>query len=88
VIYGLGWGDEVASIVALRSLLDHRPDACAVTVCTADPAQIETYREELDALGIPLVSKPFDIEVLLGIIRDRIAEHPSIAGRLDGHPPD
>jgi DNA-binding NtrC family response regulator len=86
VVYGLGWGDEAAGIVALRSLLDHRPDGCGVMVCTADPAQIATHQAELDALGIPLVSKPFDIETLLGIIQDGIAAHPSDDGRMDGSP--
>lgn len=87
VVFGLGWGEEAASIAVLRSVLDDRPPGCSVVVCTADPAQIEACQPELAALGIPVVSKPFNIEDLLGIVQDGIAGRPSADGRLDGHQP-
>ena len=84
VVYGLGFGDEFAHVAALRSLLADRPKELATVVCTADPAQITAYHAELTSLGIPIVSKPFDIDDLLGIIQDGIGGSPCGNGRLDG----
>ena len=84
VVYGLGFGDETAHVAALRAMLEDRPPECATVVCTADPAQITAYHAELTSLGIPIVSKPFDIDDLLGIIQDGIARSPRVEGRLNG----
>ena len=84
VVYGLGWGNEAAGIATLRSLLENRSPACGTVVCTADPAQIKKHREALIALEIPIASKPFNIEDLLGIIQGGITRAPGGNGRLHG----
>ena len=87
MIYGLGFGDEPAQIAVLRGLLEDRPAECGAILCTADPAQIATHQTDLASLGIPIVSKPFNIDEVLDIVRDGVTGNPSGDGRLNGSTP-
>lgn len=74
VITNLRVGEE-SGLAMVRSLL-HDPAWCDVRIllCTAATMDVEENREQLDAEGIPVMYKPFDMEQLLAQVRALLGE--------------
>ena len=57
----------------LQHLTDGAPfDHIPVVLCTGAVRQIEAIRPHLDAIGVGIVYKPFEIEHLLDVVREKL----------------
>lgn len=51
---------------------DLRTEQIPVVLCTGAVRHVEAIKPELDAMGVAIVFKPFDIEHLVRVVRERL----------------
>ena len=74
-------GGEALGWQFLQMLKMHPPTAgIPVVICTAAVKQVEELRPHLDAQGIGVVLKPFDIGQLLAAVAEALARRPAAGG--------
>lgn len=57
----------------LHHLTDNAPlGGIPVVLCTGARREIEAIKAELDAMGVAVVFKPFDIDVLVDVVREAL----------------
>ena len=63
----------------------HRETAnIPVVVCTAAVNEVRTNEGYLKSMGVSVVLKPFDIDVLLEVVKDALASPPANEQRQHG----
>jgi DNA-binding response OmpR family regulator len=71
---GVGW----QLLQLLR--MDRQTSGIPVIVCTGAVRQVEELQPHLAEMGVTVVLKPFDIDILLGEVRKALSEEQGVAG--------
>ena len=61
--------------------IDRRTRHIPVIVCTAAVRQVRNMEDHLCSIGVRVVYKPFDIDHLLGVVREVLSSEPAPNGR-------
>jgi DNA-binding response OmpR family regulator len=86
IILDLHLSTDDASWAVLQQLkTDAQLSETPVLVCTADPRVVQRCAKDLEGLGCALLAKPFDIDVLMAVLRQRIEDstptHPALEAK-------
>lgn len=89
IIVDIVFGNAVLRWQLLDKLKMHRPTAhVPVVVCTAAVREAREMEGYLKSMGVSIVLKPFDLDVLLETIRVALLDAPKIARAQEPPPSD
>ncbi len=74
IILDIRLGNELTGFELIELLtLDPVTHAIPLIVCSADSRALREHQAEMQNQGIGLLAKPFDLEDLLGLIREQVS---------------
>lgn len=68
----LDYSDEAESALLGQLRGDLRTASIPIVLCTGAIRKVEEIRPQIEAMGVRVVYKPFDIEDLVGVVREAL----------------
>ncbi|HEV2073172.1 MAG TPA: response regulator [Thermomicrobiales bacterium] len=68
----LDYSDEAESALLGQLRGDPRTASIPIVLCTGAIRKVEEIRPQIEAMGVRVVYKPFDIEDLVGVVREAL----------------